>query len=69
MRIIIATISLALLAGCGTIGGAWSNASRPTASYTTDHRECMSEIGLVTVGKPYGQRLDECVEAKGWVRQ
>lgn len=65
----IAMISLALLAGCGTIGGAWVNASRPGATYTTDHRECMNEIGLVTVGKPYGQRLDDCVASKGWVLQ
>lgn len=62
--IIITAVSM-LLSGCAT----WSNASRPGATYTTDHRECMNEIGLVTVGKPYGQRLDDCVAAKGWVRQ
>lgn len=70
MRNCIAMISLAALTGCGTIGGTWSNVSRPGAAYATDHRECMNEIGMVTVGgKPYGERLNDCVAAKGWVRR
>lgn len=63
--IFIIITAIGMLAGCA----AWSNASRPGATYETDHRECMNEIGLITVGKPYGERLNDCVAAKGWVRQ
>lgn len=63
MRTIIATISLAVLAGCGT----WVNATRPDASYYSDHQACMREVGILVIGaKTYGDRLNECLASKGW---
>ena len=62
MRFASALLALCL-AGCGT----YVNRARPDANYYADHQACMDEIGLFVIGKHYGERLNDCVAAKGWV--